>query len=531
MNLSPDQNWGTRVVDQPEATVFGIAMRPVQMTRAEELSAPPVWRRAALVHSDSSITSDHDDNLRFWNQPFWRIHDSLITGSGMMTGEQPLLPADKHDHSVDYINNAIAATIPVDWSAAADDEFHRLCSNGSFRQVKRDGNISVCCSAHQGTGDGPCGHRSSGAFVGDVSTDIILRAEMPEECSCTLCGISEDIGCSNLAIDGSLYCANCFVWGCNCTCDDYDPAASLTTSEPIGDDEGDDDSPDSKSESDAGDITAAHDLLNGDVIMCITASTRVAENSDSSAGRGDTTDDATTTQDQVLNLTDNQIVYDFGGSFYNVTAMQAYRAGKLYDWVAGVVTRAMQEQSGGRPNAAVVVSKKPSAQEHAALGLVKSIQDEQKWKDRLFVYEKNPFVFTVGAIVKACSKRSWSELLLLLIGVRYVLPAHANQLKSYIASLVDRLVRRVSAPIPLSLWNIVIRLLTSAGKFSLNFAKLLATGIPADPAVASSDAEVVAPIADNDWRGRISDKVVAAASLLPHGAALGDDGANIDCSK
>ena len=168
-------------------------------------------------------------------------------------------------------------------------------------------------------------------------------------------------------------------------------------------------------------------------------------------------------------------------------------------------------------------------------GLVKQIQDQGKWKAKLAVYEKSPVVYAVGALVKNFNKRSWSEIILILISIRYVLPAHADQLRTAVSEMIQRLLKRVGAPVPPVIFKGIVRLIAGVGKFCFGLAKTIASGgaaITGDRGIGEDEtSNLVASISNDSCKGYVSGKVIAAASLLPRGAALGDNGATIDCSK
>ena len=459
--LPQNEGWSSRVVNQPENTIFGMMSRPPQMSRSEEIAAAAQFRaelarrgtvvsnaignreRVVLTVGEVSTSTDHNTNMRFWNQPFWRIHDSLISGIGMIDGDHPLLPNGRRDHSVDYVNAAIASTLHI----AGDPDV-------------------ASSSASIATQQETC-------LVCDPAAAVASSADWYDgpRCRCTDCGYCEDTGCLLPALRDSFYCANC-IFGCNCICDDPGPPGTpSSSSEPEGNDEtclpSNAGSLNDESLDDTGILDDLPDhLLNSNLITCVTQTTAPSEGNSPGPSGSDT----------VLPVQGGQTVFDFTQPFHSVTALAAYRANNLYDWVYGVVSTMVDSNGGNTDTAAVVMSKKPSAQEHAALGLVKQIQDQDKWKKKLAVYEKSPVVFAVGALVNCFNKRSWSEIILILISIRYVLPAHADQLRNAVGNMIQRLLTRIGTPVPPFIYKTVVRLVTGVGKFCFGLAKTIATG-------------------------------------------------------
>ena len=88
-----------------------------------------------------------------------------------------------------------------------------------------------------------------------------------------------------------------------------------------------------------------------------------------------------------------------------LSILESLRTDKLLDFLAAALTAAQATKR----DAAVVLSKfdKQSAAEHTALGLVKQLESERLWKDRLAKYEKSPVTLVITKLVSALWRRSW----------------------------------------------------------------------------------------------------------------------------
>ena len=151
-----------------------------------------------------------------------------------------------------------------------------------------------------------------------------------------------------------------------------------------------------------------------------------------------------------------------------------------------------------------------SPTEHAALGLVRQLQDERKWKVKLqqLNHPLNAFLLHVTRFVL---KRSWSEVILGIILIIHVLPAHLSSLRTSALRYLVNLLARIAPRLPMM---ILLSLSKLGGAISLIGAGIAAACLRASRSSAVSrisrgQVNVVATV------GRISDrdKIVAATAL------------------
>ena len=214
---------------------------------------------------------------------------------------------------------------------------------------------------------------------------------------------------------------------------------------------------------------------------------------------------------------------DFTTSVNGMNILEACRKGKLVEWLNALYQK---QNPIGSANPIVSAPVDASPTEHAALGLIRQLQDERRWKIKLKQLN-HPLNALVLYVTRFILRRSWAEVILGLALIIHILPAHLSSLRTTVLRYLLKLVTRIAPRLPML---ILLSLSKLGGAISMIGAGIAASCLRASRSTAvariSSGENVVATV------GRISDKdkIIAATALMPTGAILGDNGATIDCS-
>ena len=225
---------------------------------------------------------------------------------------------------------------------------------------------------------------------------------------------------------------------------------------------------------------------------------------------------------------------DFSAIINGMNILEAARKNRLVEWLNALFHK--QTQPGHAANPVVSADHRrgkltaapadASPTEHAALGLAKQIQADRILSTKLKVL-KHPLNKVILFITQFLLKRSWPELILGSILLTYTLPAHLVKLRRATLQLIIKVITRWTPRLPSLILMLLAKLGSSIAMAGTHLATSSARAISSSVVrEMSGNTDVVAPI------GRISaqDKILAATTLMPSGAILGDNGATIDCS-